>query len=66
MKQKKNLSFKYILIESELAVVVESSEKMSAQCAETMKNSMVGVIRKGKFIENKMYNIVMSLCRAMV
>ena len=74
MGQKKP-NFKYNLMGSELAVtdqerdlevVVDSSMKMSTQCAAAVKkaNSMLGIIRKG--IKNKTASIILSLYKSMV
>ena len=71
----KKPNFEYNLMGSELAVtkqerdlgvVVDSSMKMSTQCAATAKkaNSMLGIIRKE--IENKMASIILPLYKSMV
>uniref|UniRef100_A0A8C4XYG1 Reverse transcriptase domain-containing protein n=1 Tax=Gopherus evgoodei TaxID=1825980 RepID=A0A8C4XYG1_9SAUR len=52
--------------EKDLGVIVDSSLKMSTQCAEAVKkaNSMLGIIKKG--IENKTENILLPLYKSMV
>ena len=71
----KNPNFKYRLTGSELSVtdqerdlgvLVDSSMKVSTQCAAAVKkaNSMLGIIRKG--IENKTANIILPLYKSMV
>uniref|UniRef100_A0A8C3H706 Reverse transcriptase domain-containing protein n=1 Tax=Chrysemys picta bellii TaxID=8478 RepID=A0A8C3H706_CHRPI len=52
--------------EKDLGVIVDSSLKMSTQCAEAVKkaNRMLGIIKKG--IENKTENILLPLYKSMV
>ena len=50
----------------DLGIVVDSSMKMSTQCAATVKkaNSMLAIIRKG--IESKTASIILPLYKSMV